>query len=69
MAKYETQMPRNARVEEHIYAGMSRPELHTIAVEKVRFYQRRQRLGEPMHHLLDAWQWVEKRLRSDRNVG
>ena len=58
---------KSARVETHMYVGLSRPELHTIATEKVRFYQRRQRLGEPFHHLLDAWQWVEKRLRSDRN--
>jgi len=62
-------MPRNARVEEHKYAGLPRTELHTIAAEKVRFYQRRQRLGEPLHHLLDAWQWVEQRFRSDRNGG
>lgn len=53
---------KSARVETHMYVGLSRTELHTIAAEKVRFYRRRQRLGEPMHHLLDAWQWVEKRL-------
>ena len=61
-------MDKSARIAQHKYVGLSRPELHTIAAEKVRFYQRRQRLGEPMHHLLDAWQWVEKRLRGDRNV-
>ena len=62
-------MDKSARIEKHLYVGLSRTELHTIAAEKVRFYQRRQRLGEPFHHLLDAWQWVEKRLRSDRNDG
>lgn len=60
-------MDKSARVEQHLYAGMARPELHTIAAEKVRVYQRRLRLGEPFHHLLDAWQWVEQRLRSDKN--
>ena len=60
---------KSARIEKHKYAGLSRTELHTIAEEKVRFYQRRQRMGEPFHHLLDAWQWVEKRLRSDTNDG
>ena len=60
-------MDKSARIAQHKYAGLSRPELHTIATEKVRFYQRRQRLGEPLHHLLDAWQWVEKRFRSAGN--
>jgi len=57
---------KSARVEAHLYAGLPRTELHQIATEKVRFYQRRQRHGEPFHHLLDAWQWVEGRLRPDR---
>ena len=57
---------KSARVETHMYVGLSRPELHTIAAEKVCFYQRRQRLGEPFHHLLDAWQWVEGRLRKSK---
>ena len=59
-------MNKSARIEKHLYVGLSRTELHTIATEKVRFYKRWQRLGEPFHHLLDAWQWVEQGLRSDR---
>jgi hypothetical protein len=55
---------KKARIETHMYVGLSRAELHEIATEKVRFYQRRQRLGEPFHHLLDAWQWVEQLHRS-----
>ena len=62
-------MDKSARIAQHKYAGLPRAELHTIAAEKVRFYRRRQRLGEPMHHLLDAWRWIEGRLRSDRNDG
>jgi hypothetical protein len=54
---------KTARVEQHRYAGLSRDELHKIAAEKVRFYKRRERLGEPFHHLLDAWRWVERRHR------
>jgi hypothetical protein len=57
---------KKARVEQHMYVGLSSAELHEIATEKVRFYRRRQRLGEPFHHLLDAWQWVEKRHRSTK---
>ena len=59
-------MNKSARVEKHMYVSLSRTELHTIAAEKVRFYKRRQRLGEPFHHLLGAWQWVECRLREVR---
>ena len=59
-------MDKSARIEHHKYAGLPRAEMHTIAAEKVRFYQRRQHRGEPFHHLLDAWQWVEGNLREVR---
>ncbi len=59
-------MDKSVRIAQHKYVGLPRAELHTIAAEKVRFYQRRQRMGEPFHHLLDAWQWVEGRLRGTR---
>lgn len=59
-------MNKSYRIEAHRYVGLSSPELHTIAAEKVRFYQRRQRLGEPFYHLLDAWQWIEGRLRNSK---
>ena len=59
-------MDKSARIEQHKYVGLPRAELHTIAAEKVRFYQRRQHRGEPFHHLLDAWRWVECRLREVR---
>ncbi len=58
---------KSARVELHRYVGLPSSEMHKIAAEKVRFYQRRQCLGEPFHHLLDAWQWVEKRHRANLN--
>lgn len=57
---------KKARIEQHMYAGLSRADLHEIATEKVRFYQRRQRLGEPFHHLLDAWKWVEQLHRCEK---
>lgn len=60
---------KSARVETHLYAGLPRTELHQIATEKVRFYQRRQHRGEPFHHLLDAWQCVESRLSGVRQDG
>jgi hypothetical protein len=59
---------KQARIEKNLYAGLSRDELHKIAAEKVRFYKRRQRLGEPFHHLLDAWRGVEKRQRGKQGA-
>ena len=62
-------MDKSARIEQHKYVGLPRAELHTIAAEKVRFYQRRQHRGEPFRHLLDAWQCAEGRLLDGGNGG
>lgn len=57
-------MPRNARVEEHIYAGMTRAELHSAALARVEHYS-----GTPPCSELDstwamlksAWEWAAGR--------
>ena len=61
-------MDKSARVEVHKYAGMTRAELHSVAVERVEHYAQMQHRGEPFHHLLDAWQWVEQGLRIHANL-
>ena len=61
-------MDKSARVEAHKYTGMTRAELHSVAVERVEHYAQMQHRGEPFHHLLDAWQWVEQGLRIHANL-
>jgi len=64
MAKYETQMPRNARVEEHIYAGMTRAELHRAAKSRVAHYSGTPPdpdLARTWAMLKSAWEWVAER--------
>lgn len=57
-------MPRNARIEEHIYAGLSRAELHQAAQARIKHYS-----GTPPSHdlastwamLRSAWEWAAER--------
>jgi len=57
-------MPRNARVEEHIYAGLSRAELHRAALERVEHYAGTPPdpdLASTWEMLKSAWEWVAAR--------
>ena len=64
--KFSTPMPRNARVEEHIYAGLSRAELHRAALERVEHYAGTPPdpdLASTWSMLRSAWEWVERKHR------
>jgi len=57
-------MPRNARVEEHIYAGMTRAELHQAALARVAHYSDAPPdpdLASTWEMLKSAWEWVAAR--------
>ena len=57
-------MPRNARVEEHIYAGMSRAELHRAAQARVEHYSGKppcSELDSTWAMLRSSWEWVAER--------
>ena len=59
-------MPRNARVEEHIYAGMTRAELHRAAKSRVAHYSGTPPdpdLARTWAMLKSAWEWVAERHR------
>ena len=61
-------MPRNARVEEHIYAGLSRAELHRAALERVEHYAGTPPdpdLASTWAMLKSAWEWVAERHAND----
>ena len=57
-------MPRNARVEEHIYAGLSRAEMHRAALERVEHYAGTPPdpdLASTWAMLKSAWEWAAGR--------
>jgi len=59
-------MPRNARVEEHIYAGMSSAELHSAAQARVAHYSQPPPdpdLAGTWVLLRGAWEWAERKHR------
>lgn len=61
-------MPRNARVEEHIYAGMTRAELHRAAQARIEHYSGTPPdpdLASTWALLRSSWEWVAERHAND----
>lgn len=58
-------MDKSARVEAHKYTGMTRAELHSVAVERVQHYSKPHPAGAggTCALLRSAWEWVEQRFR------
>lgn len=57
-------MPRNARVDAHLYSHLSRAELHQAAVERVAHYSRpapAPELAGTWALLRRAWEWAAER--------
>lgn len=64
MSREHSPMPRNARVEEHIYAGMTRAELHRAALARVAHYSDAPPdpdLVSTWAMLKSAWEWAAGR--------